>query len=144
MAHLSDLTNMTCVEQAHQNQPLAGVQILLVEDEFDMANLLLFILEDAGAEVVLSMWASAALAQLARFQPDVLICDIKLPDYNGDRLIQEIRQAELNTTQHLPAIAITSYTRRVAAEAMLNCGFDRFMVKHFGPDEIISTILALV
>jgi CheY-like chemotaxis protein len=129
---------------AHQEQDLAGVQVLLVEDEFDVANLLLFILREAGANVVWVMQASEALARLIEFHPDVLVCNIKLPDYDGDRLIQEIRQAESNTTRHLPAIAITSYTRDFVAKRMLEAGFDRFLPKHFDPEQLISTVLDLV
>lgn len=72
MAYHSGPVNRTREMQAHQKHPLAEVQIVLIEDEFDIANLPLFILEDADAEVVWVMWASAALAQLAHFQPDVL------------------------------------------------------------------------
>ncbi|WP_088889538.1 response regulator [Leptolyngbya ohadii] len=124
--------------------PLAGVQVLLVEDEFDIATLLLFILLEAGAEAVWVVQSREALDCLDHFHPDILLSNIKLPDHDGDWLIQEIRQAESVEMPRLPAIAITSYTRDVAATQVLEAGFDRFMPKHFDPEEIISTILDLV
>lgn len=51
MEHSSNQANGTGKTQAHQTQPLAGVTVLLVEDEFDIANLLLFILNEAGVMV---------------------------------------------------------------------------------------------
>ncbi len=125
-------------------KPLAGVKILLVEDERDVADLLLFIFEGAGAEVVWVTRAAEALVQLHDFQPDVLVCDIRLPDCNGNLLIQAIRRLELNTTQHLPAIAVTSYTREFASEKMLDAGFDRFLSKDFDINQFIAAILDLI
>lgn len=130
--------------QANPDQPLAGIQVLLVEDEFDIANLLLFILSEAGAEAVWVMQSNDALACLHHFHPDILLSNVRLPDRDGDWLIQEIRQAELERIAHLPAIAITSYTREVSADKVLEAGFNRFMPKHFDPEEIISTILDLI
>jgi CheY-like chemotaxis protein len=130
--------------QAQQGQPLSGVRVLLVEDEFDIANLLLFILVEAGAEVVWMMQAIEAFACLHHLHPHVLLSNVRLPDRNGDWLIQEIRQAESETIEHLPAIAITSFTRDVAAEGMLEAGFDRFLTKDFDVERLISTILDLV
>lgn len=125
-------------------QPLAGVQVLLVEDELDIADLILFILNDAGAEAVWVMHSNEALACLRHFQPDILLSNVRLPDRDGDWLIREIRQAELDREARLPAIAITSYTREVAADKMLAAGFDRFMHKLFDEGDIISTILDLL
>lgn len=133
-----------CKTQANREQPLAGVQVLLVEDEFDVANLLLFILNEAGAETVWVMQSNDALACLHHFHPDILLSNIRLPDCDGDWLIQQLRHAESERGTHIPAIAITSYTRDVAANKMLEAGFDRFLSKPFDPEEIISIILALV
>ena len=144
MKHNPSQTDGTCKTQADCEYPLAGVQVLLVEDEFDVADLLLFILNQAGAEVIWVMQSNDAVACLHHFHPDILVSNIRLPDRDGDWLIQQIRQTELERITHLPAIAITSYTREVAANKVLEAGFDRFLPKHFDSEEIISSILALV
>lgn len=130
--------------QAQQGQPLKGVKILLVEDELDVAYLLMFIFNDAGADVYWTVQASDALAYLKYFHPSILVCDIKLPDYDGDVLMQEIRQSETQTSNHLPALAITSYTREFAEERILASGFDCFLPKHFDIEQLVSTVLNLV
>ncbi|MBD1856464.1 MULTISPECIES: response regulator [Leptolyngbya] len=136
--------NVTGKTQADQPQPLAGVTVLLVEDELDIADLLLFILGEVGAEVIWVMQANEALARFHHSRPDILLSDIRLPDYNGDWLIQSIRQAESGTMPPLPAIAITSYTREFSADMILEAGFDRFFPKGIDAEEIISTILDLI
>jgi len=133
--------NETCV---HPEQSLAGIRVLLVEDEVDVAFLLQFILKNAGAEVIWVRSASKAFAQLQGAQPDVLLCDVKLPDQNGDRLIQQIRQLEMDTSLHLPAIALSSYTREISAERMIQAGFERFLPKDFDAEQLISSILDLI
>ena len=127
-----------------QEYPLAGIQILLVEDEFDIAHLLLFILADAGADVAWAMQSTEALAFLSDFRPHVLLSNIRLPDHNGDWLIQQVRRREAGQTRHLPAIAITSYTREFTPEKMLDAGFERFLSKVYDVEELVSTILELV
>jgi CheY-like chemotaxis protein len=144
MEHSSSQVNITGKTQAHQTQPLAGVKVLLVEDEIDIADLLLFILGEAGAEAIWVMQANDALVQLHRARPDILLSNVRLPGRNGDWLIQAIRQAESGKMPHLPAIAITSYTREFSADTVLEAGFDRFLPKHIDAEEIISAILDLV
>ncbi|MBW4528536.1 MAG: response regulator [Phormidium tanganyikae FI6-MK23] len=144
MEHSASQVSVSGKTQAHQTQSLAGVKVLLVEDECDMADLLLFILSEAGAEAIWVMQANDALAQLHRSRPDILLSDIRLPDCNGDWLIQEIRQAEFGRMPRLPAIAVTSYTRGLNANTVLKAGFDRFLPKHIDSEEIISAILDLV
>lgn len=144
MEHSSSRVSVTGKTQAHQTQPLAGVTVLLVEDERDIADLLLFILNEAGAEVIWVMQANEALVWLDCSRPDILLSNIRLPDYDGDWLIQAIRQAESGKMPPLPAIAITSYTREFSADTVLEAGFDRFLPKHIDAEAIISTILDLV
>ncbi|MEP0913264.1 response regulator [Leptolyngbya sp. GB1-A1] len=144
MKHHSNRANPPQEMQAPPAQPLRGIRGLLVEDEFDVANLLLFILSDAGAEIIWVTQSADAIACLRQFHPDVLLCNVRLPDRDGNWLIREIRRAESGTTQHLPAIAITSYTREVAADRMLQAGFERFLTKDFDAAQLISTILELV
>lgn len=117
---------------------------MLVEDEFDIADLLLFILNEAGAEAIWVMQSRDALASLPQVHPDILLSNVRLPDRDGDWLIQEIRQGEVERRQRLPAIALTSYTREVAADRMIEAGFDRFLPKRFDREELISTILDLI
>ena len=76
------------------SQVLDGIKVLLVEDEHDIAELLTFILEDAGAEVLAVVYAFRALALLEQYQPHLLLCNIRLPDEDGLSLIAKVRTRE--------------------------------------------------
>ncbi|MDF5735259.1 MULTISPECIES: response regulator [unclassified Nostoc] len=125
-------------------QQLVGTLILLVEDEPDMADLLIFILEAAGAEVMALTDAEAALALVESLQPDILVCNMKLPHHDGNWLIEQIRVHSCPSIRELPAIAITSYTREVSSQKALNAGFNRFIVKLENSEEIVDEIVHLL
>ncbi|MFS0516271.1 response regulator [Nostoc sp. UIC 10607] len=125
-------------------QRLVGTLILLVEDEPDIADLLIFILEAAGAEVMALTDAEAALALVESLHPDILLCNVKLPDHDGNWLIEQIRVHSCPFLRQLPAIAITSYTREVSSYKALNAGFNRFLVKLESPEEIVGEIAHLL
>ncbi|MEH2155104.1 response regulator [Nostoc sp.] len=125
-------------------QPLVGTRILLVEDEPDIADLLIFILEAAGAEVMALTDAEAALTLVESLHPDILVSNVKLPEHDGNWLIEQIRVHSRPFLRELPAIAITSYTREVSSYKALNAGFDRFLVKLESPEEIVDEIVHLL
>ncbi|MEH2174920.1 response regulator [Nostoc sp.] len=125
-------------------QHLIGILILLVEDEPDIADLLTFVLEADGAEVIALNDAEAALALVESLHPDILLCNMKLPEHDGNWLIEQIRVHSCPSLRQLPAIAITSYTREVSGYKALNAGFDRFLVKLESPEEIVDEIVHLL
>lgn len=130
--------------EINEPQPLKGIQILLVEDEPDVAALLLFVLQAAGSTVELCTEAEAALLVLESFQPDILISNIKLPLHDGIWLIGQIRNHLPQELQQLPAIGVTSYDREVSAACALKAGFDCFLSKLDSPDVIVKAISTLV
>ncbi|MDZ8024517.1 MAG: response regulator [Nostoc sp. SerVER01] len=139
-------TDRTTNQETELNslQKLLRIRILLVEDEPEIADLLTFILEAAGAEVIALTDAEAALALIETLNPDLLLCNMKLPNHDGNWLIEQIRVHSCPSLRHLPAIAITSYTREVSRHKALSAGFDRFMVKLESPDEIVHQIVHLL
>jgi CheY-like chemotaxis protein len=128
------------VRNFEQKKPLANRRILLVEDELDIAELLTFILRGAGAEVRVTTYADEALKALEQFQPDLLICNIRLPDHDGEWVIRHIRA---NESKQLPAIAVTSYSRDISDSRMLEAGFQTFLHKPLDPDELVAEALHL-
>ncbi|MFN6502244.1 MAG: response regulator [Nostoc sp. DedQUE01] len=139
-------TDRTTNQETELNslQKLLRIRILLVEDEPEIADLLTFILEAAGAEVIALTDAEAALALIETLNPDLLLCNMKLPNHDGNWLIEQIRVHSCPSLRHLPAIAITSYTREVSRHKALSAGFDQFMVKLESPDEIVHQIVHLL
>jgi CheY-like chemotaxis protein len=109
--------------------PLHGIQVLLVEDEPDIAELLTFVLTDAGADVIQGSSAFEALQKLDQGLPDVLVCSLRLPDMDAGQLLRCIRDYKTESGRPLPAIAMTSYTREFTFTEITEAGFDRFLPK---------------
>jgi DNA-binding response OmpR family regulator len=123
---------------------LAGVKILLVEDEPDIADLLTLLLKANGAEIITATYAESALPLLEKYHPDLLLCNVRLPHKDGNWLIEQLRHHSSGFLQGLPAIAITSYTRDVSEFKALDSGFDRFVAKDSDLDALIETIVNLL
>lgn len=131
-------------ERSTADEQLSGMRILVVDDEPDMRELISFLLEDAGAEVVTVAVAREALTALARFQPDVLLSDIGMPGMDGYMLLQQVRTLPPERGGLIPAIALTAYAGEFDRQQALQAGFQRHLAKPIEPDELIKTIVALL
>lgn len=123
--------------------PLAGVRVLLVEDEADTRDLLVFILEGAGAIVKPAQSAIAALELFSHRQPDVLVSDIGMPEMDGYALIRQIR-AWSSSQEQVPAIALTAYAGDLNRQQVLAAGFQLHLAKPIEPDELVQAIVRLL
>jgi DNA-binding response OmpR family regulator len=81
------------------------VKILLIDDEEHIRRLYAEELSEEGYEVVTVASGHNLLRKIDRLQPDVVILDIRLVDYDGLTLLQEIR----DEYHHLPVIICTAY-----------------------------------
>jgi len=91
---------------------MAGIQVLVVEDNLSQSNLVKFLLEEAGQAVRVAASAEQALEVLQAFVPDLILMDIQLPGKGGLELTRELR---LNPVYGAtPIIALTAWTDEVA------------------------------
>lgn len=88
-----------------------GVRILVVEDDHDAMEVLSEVLRCAGHEVESAENADDALAQLSRFQPELAIIDIGLPDIDGYELARLIRERSTCCLYALSGFAATTAPR---------------------------------
>ncbi|HEU4770396.1 MAG TPA: ATP-binding protein, partial [Pyrinomonadaceae bacterium] len=86
---------------------LAGVRILVVEDDLDALDLITIDLAEHGAKVRGVSSAAEALALLKTDPFDLLISDTGMADTDGYNLIKQVRNGEKD--EHIPAIALTAY-----------------------------------
>ncbi len=122
---------------------LDGLRILVVDDEADTRALLREMLERCGCEVTTAETASAALEEIARSRPDVLISDIGMPEEDGYALIQKVRAAEWPSGERIPAIALTAYARAEDRVRALSAGFQVHVPKPIEPVELIVVVASL-
>ncbi len=109
-----------------------GLQILLVEDHLDSAEVLRDLLSLWHHKVTVAHSISTALGALDGGRFDVLISDLGLPDGSGNDLVREVR----SRGQQLPAIALSGYGREDDRQRSLAAGFFLHLVKPVDPGRL--------
>jgi CheY-like chemotaxis protein len=122
---------------------LDGLRVLVVDDEADARELIATILEQRGAEVASVPSALEGLEALPRFQPDVIISDIEMPNEDGYALIKKIRELDPKEGGRTPAAALTAYARTEDRMRALLAGFQIHMPKPIEPAELIAVVANL-
>jgi PAS domain S-box-containing protein len=124
-------------------QRLDGARILLVEDNPDTLEMLKFIFDECGAEVITAASASEALEALERFRPDALVSDIAMPNQDGYDLIRQVRSRGPEQGGKIPAVAVTAYASAEDRAHLLASGYQTHVSKPVDPDELIATVASL-
>ncbi|MGC4095172.1 MAG: ATP-binding protein [Polyangiaceae bacterium] len=123
---------------------LAGARVLVVEDEDDSRDLLVHIVQSAGATVRAAQSAAEALALCAAEPFDALISDIGLPEMDGLELVRALRSSSDAALRKLPAVALTAYTRAYDRTSALRAGFQAHVPKPADPDELVVVVASLL
>jgi len=123
---------------------LKGVQVLVVDDDTDTRELMVFLLEQAEAKVTSATSVSEALAVLTEFKPDILLSDIGMPDMDGYMFIGHIRALSPEQGGQIPAIALTAYAGDFNRKQALAAGFQCHLAKPIEPNELIKAIVMLL
>lgn len=123
---------------------LAGLRVLVVDDEADTRDLLMFILEQSKAEVRAVGSVPEALKALEQFMPDVLVSDIGMPGEDGYDLIRQVRAMSEVSLSKIPALALTAYVNESDRDRILEAGFQMHLPKPVELDELVKAIDSLV
>ena len=114
-------------------------RILVVEDEPDIAAIVVDYLRHAGYTVEHQAEGRAALASLITTPPDLTLLDIMLPGMDG---LEMLRQARRHT-QH-PIIMLTARVEEVDRLIGLELGADDYICKPFSPHELVARVKAVL
>jgi CheY-like chemotaxis protein len=109
-----------------------------VDDNADTLVLLEIGLTAAGAHVRTASAAAAALELFDREAPDVLLCDLAMPEIDGFALLQRLRQRG----HLLPAIALSAHASADHRERSRRAGFREHVAKPFRIETVIQAIHA--
>src|SRR5262245_7724917 len=99
---------MVSIDDSDIAGPLAGMHLLVVDDNRDARVIYKAILMHCGALVTAVPSAAAAARALRQMRPDVVITDLSMPGHDGLWLGRWLRRREMKTGIHIPTIAITA------------------------------------
>ena len=122
---------------------LTGLKVLAVDDSQDSRELIATILDAYGAETRIATSGSDVIANLMTFSPDVLICDIGMPEMDGYALLQQIRALPDAKGGCVPAIAVTAFAREEDRQQALDWGFQQHVAKPIEPQALVIAIAQL-
>ena len=121
---------------------LAGVRVLLVDDDADSLELARVILASAGADVRTATSAATARAALLGWIADVFVLDVEMAGEDGYALLRRLRERE--EFQGTPAIAVTAYGQGEERRRALAAGFSLYMSKPVDSNELTQAVGSVV
>jgi len=127
----------------NSRERLSDVRVLIVDDDNDTREMLRFILEQAGAQVLPAGSVPDAIEIYKTSNPKIIVADIGMPEYNGYALIAQIQEEDAKLGRSTPVIALTAYTSPADEQTALTAGFRKYLSKPFEPAEIIEAIREL-
>src|ERR1700741_541829 len=116
------------------------IRVLLVDDEPALTNLVKMALHYEGWVVEIAHNGREAMAKFDRFNPDVLVLDIMLPDVDGLRILQRIRESDSYT----PTLFLTARDSVMDRVTGLTAGADDYMTKPFSLEELVARLRGLL
>src|SRR6266700_8319614 len=117
-------------------------RVLIVEDERDIRDLVLFHLEREGFQVSSASSGEEALRQVRHASPDIVLLDLMLPAMGGLEVCRKLRQDP--ATVALPIVMLTAKGDEVDRVLGLELGADDYVVKPFSPKELLARVRAVL
>lgn len=112
--------------------------ILVIEDDTDTRNLFLAVLEAKGFDCIAAENGVMGIQKAQKYLPDLIICDIMMPDMDGYDVLNALRQDPL--TAIIPFIFLTGKNDKAALRKGMELGADDYITKPSTIEEILKAI----
>ncbi|MDR0351259.1 MAG: response regulator [Puniceicoccales bacterium] len=117
-------------------------KVLFIDDDKVFLDTQSKFLALSGFDVMKSMEGLDGLDSLERETPDIIICDIKMENFNGFDFLNKFSQTRF--FHKIPFLCISGYTAEGMAAKCVNCGADGYLKKPIDCDILIYAIFALI
>lgn len=117
-------------------------RVLIVEDEVDIADLVMFNLQRAGYEVLKAHDGIKGTELALSERPDLIVLDLMLPGRDGYSVFREVRRDA--RTAHIPVIMLTARAQTEDRIQGLEAGADDYLTKPFSPKELVLRVNAIL
>jgi len=118
--------------------PSGSVEILVIEDNLDAAQSIADVLEIEGHRVRVATGGRSGIAMARELQPEVILCDIGLPDVDGYQIARALRADDSLRSTRL--IALSGYAQPEDIERAKEAGFDAHLRKPASPDALLASV----
>jgi DNA-binding response OmpR family regulator len=117
-------------------------RILIAEDEKDIRDLLTFLLQFAGHEVIATANGEEAYERAKVETPDLVMLDVRMPRMTGYEACIKIKQeAHL---QHVPVVFLSAKGQESEVTAGLEAGATEYLLKPFSPDQLTEKVNSIL
>jgi two-component system CheB/CheR fusion protein len=130
--------------EVHHARRLAGRTVLVVENDIGMREALADMLRESGALVGTADSASMGFALVRELRPEVLICDIAMPDEDGHAFIRRVRALGEARGGDTPALALTALAGEVHHRRSLESGFQAYLTKPVDVNRLVEVLVELL
>ncbi|HKE59767.1 MAG TPA: ATP-binding protein [Pyrinomonadaceae bacterium] len=122
---------------------LAGLRVLVVDDEVDSREVLTLMLNQFGAAVRTTASSQDAFNVVTEWKPDVLLSDLGMPGEDGYQLIARIRALPPGQGRDTPAAAVTAHVRAEDRRRAISAGYQIHIPKPVDPLTLVTAVAAL-
>ncbi|MES2634620.1 MAG: response regulator [Pseudomonadota bacterium] len=116
--------------------------ILIIEDNSANLELAQYLLETHGFTCESAMDGASALRCASARVPDLVLCDLQLPDIDGFEVLRSLRA--MPSMQDVPVVAVTAYAMVGDRERVLGAGFDGYIAKPLDPTKFVGQVTAFL
>lgn len=125
------------------NLSLAGIRVLVIDDDKDSRSVAMTSLELSGATVHGAGSAGEALRQMADLEPTVIVCDLGMPLEDGYTFIARLRAHHRDGAARTPAIALSAHASPEDRLRALTAGFQMHLAKPVNLDALTAAVAAV-
>ncbi|MDB4877264.1 MAG: phoP [Gemmatimonadetes bacterium] len=113
-------------------------KVLIVDDDRAIAELTAMWLNNSGWESVIAGDGGSGLAAAARHRPEVIVLDIRMPDFDGFEFHRRLK--ENRELAAIPVIFLTANVHESARSQAMSSGAAAFLRKPYLPDQLLQTV----
>ncbi|MDQ0193791.1 two-component system response regulator ResD [Paenibacillus wynnii] len=118
---------------------MSKLQVLIVDDEWNMRNLLRIYLMKEGFRIQEASTGLEALSMIKKHEFDIILLDVMMPDMDGWQVCKVVRE-----TLTVPILMLTARTETKDKIHGLGMGADDYLTKPFEPEELLARIYSLI
>ncbi|KGE20890.1 response regulator transcription factor [Paenibacillus wynnii] len=118
---------------------MSKLQVLIVDDEWNMRNLLRIYLMKEGFRIQEASTGLEALSMIKKYEFDIILLDVMMPDMDGWQVCKVVRE-----TLTVPILMLTARTETKDKIHGLGMGADDYLTKPFEPEELLARIYSLI